>query len=358
MEKIRSDRINAEQTALLSTRFKWVRNTLADYQHMKWAENKAGFVFIGLADCAMDEEIRAVIGDTSEDLTEESAKAQLRDLVPAVVARLVDARRAELTALLLKALGEDSAAARAPDLLALAISWFNCTYGAARGCSGDLRWPHVLDHLHFREGGAHWREDSKDPYMRNLSIFLDSRTWWECHWNEKYEGRHVCADKRLAHVRDIISTCGADPDTATFAQMEDCSARLVCRVCATLLKREVFDWKAAVSSLGHVRLLGSARLTVRQIAHDFETHYGNLEKLSKPLAGRWLRIPEEYASKAKTLEAAALAQPVKRYSSSFTNTKYHCAWCPHQGTIDQIRYHIQSESVLRVLVRGLDFHKY
>ncbi|TFK90029.1 hypothetical protein K466DRAFT_597265 [Polyporus arcularius HHB13444] len=306
MKKVRVRRLKEQQVALFATRFIWLATALCEYQHQKWLEDRQGYVFVPFADCVTDKEIRTVIEDTPADFTEEAVKAKLNDLVPTVVSRWVDGRRAEFTTLLLRELGQDSLAAGAADPLALAIAWFGCTSGwSYGGCSCNARWPRILDHLHFRR-----------EYLLAGDTFAAAFRSSQKSWQVKYDGQRCCADKRLAHVRDVITACGADPDTATYAQMEESNPRLVCRICATLLKREVFDWKAAVS-------------------HDFEKHDSRLV-VSKPLARRWERIPDELAAVAKTVEDVLLTKTT-------AYTSFRCAWCAKDGLPDtMMKAHIQS----------------
>ncbi|KAI0705063.1 hypothetical protein C8T65DRAFT_809895, partial [Cerioporus squamosus] len=317
MEDVRAKRLKAEQTARFTAHFEMLSSVLSEYQHKKWLEDRQGYIFLSFADCVMAEDFRAIIEDTSGDHTEEYVKAKFTDLVPAFASRWIDERRVEFTALLRKELGEEATAARTADPLSLAIAWFNCT-SENKGCCSELvgpHWPGILDHGHFRRG--HPPQVANDPYTDTLASFLRNVSRMNSTWETEYDGRHSCVDKRLPHIRDVITACGEDPDTATKAQMDASNAHLVCRLCATLVKREVFDWKAA-------------------IAHDFDKHYPSMADRTKPLAGRWMRIPDEYAAVAKSLEDALLDKPAGRY------TTFRCAWCAQYGFVDQLNWHIQS----------------
>ncbi len=326
--------MKVQQAALFATRFNWLSTALSEYQHQKWLEDRQSYVFVPFADCVKDEQIRTVIEDTRRDCAEEAIKAKFNNLLPTVVSHWVDSRRAEITALLLTEWGrQDLTAARAADPLALAIAWLGCVGGWNHDSrSFNAQWPRILDHSHFRRECS--PAPAGDPYAAAFrSHFPPADPWWRM----RFDGQHCRADKRLAHICDVITACGADPDTATCVQMEESNARLVCRICASLLKREGFDWKAAVNAPGYYPDHCSCLTASPQVYHDFDKHYCRMDSISKPLPGRWERIPDEFAAAAKGLEDTLLAKPFRDY------TLFHCAWCARDGLKKSImKEHVQS----------------
>lgn len=234
VQNVKSQRLTKERTDLLYRRLWSLKDTVYAVQHAKWSSDCKDRVYAAFADCAYIPEVRAIIKDTPGSVKKQTIKAKLQDVLPGLIDRWVEDRRSELVTLLRTKLGEDAAAARVPEPLQLAIASFKCLV-----CSADrLRWPEIVEHQ------CRYLKDPKgDLYDQSLNTFLQRETA-----DRRFPGiRCIDMHSRVELTRDIISVCGADPDTVTHAEMEASAVRLACRRCATFAKQEIFDWNGAVS---------------------------------------------------------------------------------------------------------------
>ncbi|RDX47859.1 hypothetical protein OH76DRAFT_1484306 [Lentinus brumalis] len=145
------------------------------------------------------------------------------------------ARKAELSAMVLQSV---ASIPDCVDVLELAIATFDCKRCHWRG----MRWEQVLAHDCAR---AYWPSDVTEGELDNLRALLVtcSRLRLPRMWTQK----PFVFNPVVNEMRAAIKTCGADPDRATFEEMESCQAWLVCTSCMHLEEwsDSVFDWKAA-----------------------------------------------------------------------------------------------------------------
>ena len=245
MERIRAVQHRKENWETLSSRLRRLKTVLHEHQRAKYAKDDRHRVYVGVADCAFMPEVRAIIEDKSKDVTKESVKTKLAEILPDAVTKWIEKRRRDHTALLLEQAANPDAVKAAPEPLNLAIAVFNC-----KGCSlyrsdAGYRWPHILEHSCFRHTMQNINNVEDDDYTRCVSACVGRVVS-----DMRYKGiKNVMLHKANACTRDIIKMCGQDPDTVTYDEMEQCGVRLRCRFCTTLAEQQVFDWKAAVSPL-------------------------------------------------------------------------------------------------------------
>ncbi len=234
-EKFKSLRLSKERTERLDSRFSSLKHVVYALQHAKHADSKER-LYAGVADVAYMPQVRTIIEDTPADVTKDIIKTKLKEVLPELLDIWVQERQSEVIDLLRKELTVSSEVApESPEMLQLALASFRCTK-----CNKDrLRWPQVAEH----RCGYWFNEPSKDLYDQRLKKYV-GRTEVDMPFpGAKYRGIH-CGTQ---YTRDVISLCGEDPNTVTYAEMTACPVRLSCRRCATYAKQTVFDWKGAVS---------------------------------------------------------------------------------------------------------------
>ncbi|KAI0705068.1 hypothetical protein C8T65DRAFT_809902 [Cerioporus squamosus] len=311
-EKFKSQRLSKERTDMLDSRLRSLKGVVYTLQHAKWRADSKNRPYAGVADFAYIPQVRTIIQDTHADVTKDAIKAKLKEVLPDLINGWVEERRSELIALLRKELKVDSEAApESPELLQLAVASFRCATCRVNG----LRWPEVAEH---RCNSAYWcYEPGEDLYDQRVKRHV-GRT----NPDMRFPGvKHLAIHSRIQYTRDILSLCGADPDTVTYAEMEDCLVRLACRRCATYAKQEIFDWKGAIE-------------------HDGRQHW---ESGPDPFPGRWMVLSEENAAKAKAIEAAVEAKPVNPRDPGYSDRvyHYHCGWCGHAGGMPSMYSHLE-----------------
>ncbi len=234
-EKFKSLRLRKQRTEMLDSRLSSLKHVVYALQQAKHADSKER-LYAGVADVAHMAQVRTIIEDTPADVTKDIIKTKLKEVLPELIDIWVEERRSEVIDLLRKELTvESEVAPESPEMLQLALASFRCTK-----CNEHrLRWPEVTEH----RCGYWFNEQSKDLYDQRLKNHV-GRTQVDTPFpGVKYRGIH-CGTQ---YTRDVISLCGEDPNTVTYAEMTACPVRLACRRCATYAKQTVFDWKGAVS---------------------------------------------------------------------------------------------------------------
>ncbi|KAI0779374.1 hypothetical protein C8Q74DRAFT_1258695 [Fomes fomentarius] len=309
MEKIRASRLEKEYTATISSRLWTLKSTLDRHQHARWPTNVKDRIYIGTTDCAFMPPVRAIIDDMSNGISKESMETKLAQVLPDLVSQWIEERRSEHIALLIAHFGE-SDAAKVPEPLELAIAWFNCKY-----CRHYYRWPQITRHQCFRSN-ALTRQDDKytDCVKKTIHSWNGDTTS-----DRLYTGSSLGISSMIPYARNIIQTCGKDPDTATYAEMEKCGVRLRCCLCATFASQELFDWNAAID-------------------HDVSKHQAK----GHPLEGRWEAVSEEHTATARELEAAIMTKQNVNDSQTGSRSAVHCAWCGYSGFgVPNIKDHLR-----------------
>ena len=248
MGKIRADRLSVEYSRMIQVRLPYLKSVVFEYLHSQWILNRKNepATYASVPDIALFPEVRAVLVDPSENVTQESIIDKLTKIVPVVAAKWMEARKTQYRTLARAALS-GSEAANAPEPLDLALVAFKCSrcssYTTIDG-SGRLHFPQVLHDNCLRESSGRPITDAYERVVaapgtgyhslpRAERLFIYSET--------------VGVDKRFVLRREVITACGMNPDTATIAEMDACEARLRCCLCATLARQEIHTWRTAVS---------------------------------------------------------------------------------------------------------------
>ncbi len=241
MEDLRRVRVESRDAVTITNRLVDLKLILDNHQHSRWPVGDKNRIYASLSDCAFMPEVRAIIEDMTAGVTNASVKANLELIIPDLVARWIAQRRNEYTAHLRAGLGK-SDATKAAEPLDLAIAFFDCHKCASRYSysyrRNELhRWPHIVEHPCFRgkPGGS-------DNYTRCV-IGCSSGNADYLHIGVEHAG----LSDIYADACNIIKACGKNPDTATYAEMQQCGIRLRCRLCARLASQDLFDWQSAVS---------------------------------------------------------------------------------------------------------------
>ena len=80
MQKFKSLRLSKERERLLNSRLRYLKQAVYAYQHAKWSADRKNSLYVGLADCAYMPEVRAIIEDTSADVTKDVVKLKLKEV--------------------------------------------------------------------------------------------------------------------------------------------------------------------------------------------------------------------------------------------------------------------------------------
>ncbi|RDX47896.1 hypothetical protein OH76DRAFT_1405445 [Lentinus brumalis] len=315
MEKVRAIRLEAEYSNMIQNRLPYLKSVLFEYVHSQWLLDRGQepVAYAGVPDCALFPEVRAILADPAEGLTKESIINKLAEIIPTVAAKWMEERKAEYLSIARAALG-DSEAARAPELLDLAIVAFRCSR-----CSSSVGTMHQFPQL-LHDGCLRQttKTTSSDPYERAVSAV-------SCNYHNSVAERlygntkTMSAQTNFVIRREVIEACGMNPDTATIAEMDACEARLRCRLCATLAKQEIHTWRTAIKhDLSHHRL-------------HWQTEH--------QLRGFWERVPEEFAAQARAVEVAVLKQD--RESERYLHESIRCTWCwTNNRTLYDMKQHM------------------
>ncbi len=242
MEKTRVDRLGREHAALRTRRL-----TLLSEVFTEWEDTKFGLgrfrelphdrdYYAAFADLALTGVFRTLIEAPSDTEVNKATLQEHSDEIDSHTNRWYEQRLAELIDMVTKVI-----VVAAPDgvsPLSLAVATFDCRVCARTG----MRWQSVLAH-HCARSIADCRtynttdEGYKEHLLATCEQLGQPGMWTNVFVFNSLQGR-ICA---------AITACGQDPDTATYAEMEACRVRLICKTCMSG-KREcdVYDWKAAV----------------------------------------------------------------------------------------------------------------
>ncbi|RPD57601.1 hypothetical protein L226DRAFT_610638 [Lentinus tigrinus ALCF2SS1-7] len=301
MEKVRADRLEAEFNHMIKARLPYLKAVLFEYIHSQWLLDRKNVpvTYASVLDCALFPEVRAVLADDSEDVTKESIMAKLTDLIPPLVMKWMEERKNEFRSFVRAGLSGTDAAS-APEPLDLALVAFKCHCHSSNG--QRIRFPEVLHDRCFRDPTT---RPSNDPYERAVAAL--SVPYHMVPVVERlYQTRDSIVDTRYLLRREVIKACGMDPDTVTIAEMDACDARLRCRLCGTLARQEIHNWRTAQE-------------------HGLQRHEGYGMAETDTVRGYWERVPEEYAAQARALEVSIVKQ--NREKGKYPNENLVCAWC-------------------------------
>lgn len=245
MEAVQSKREAAEFKKMIHARVDFLREALYNYLHAEWLQTKERVTYASAFDFALMREVRDILEDTSDGITKESIMAEISDILPTLSAKWMDKCRTRYEKMARKAF-EGSEVANSTDILNLAIVSFHCN--TSRCIQSRFAFPEILEHvcLKIESPAATSQVDSHmDGYTAAvLSAHIGSSAD-KLHRPVERSGIQVAWQQKL--TREVITACGQDPDTVTYAEMDACEARLRCRICATLAAQDLFTWRAAVS---------------------------------------------------------------------------------------------------------------
>ena len=251
MERVRTERLHREYVAMVKTRLDYLKEALHKYHHDQYLLTQKRVTYAGFADCALIPGIRAILEDASDGVTKESIMARLADVLPTLTAEWMDKRKTEFEKIARDGFGT-SEAARVPEPLDLALTWFKCLICTA---GNNLRYPEILDHSCLRTV-----ECGGDRYM---AVVQSKLHWQTPRTDQRYRmhAERVTLDTRLKLMREVIQTFGCNPDTATCAELDACEVRIRCRICSTLGEQHIYNWQTAVSGFVRVTHWLSSALT-------------------------------------------------------------------------------------------------
>ncbi|KAI0332365.1 hypothetical protein GY45DRAFT_1335658 [Cubamyces sp. BRFM 1775] len=228
---LKQERLERERVGVVCGRLRMMQTSVAKYEQAEGHRTAASELQAHFSDFAFMYPFRELVEAPSTAKVTSRHFDALSGKIPALRVEWLEARRSESVALIpLEVIN----AWDGVDPLSLAISTFVCR----ECCREDLRWPNILAHSCARqEPPVHGLyeamvqdvcDDGNTPYFWNSDGLFKYNHRWELE-------------------RRTIAECGKDPDTATFEEMEQCRARLLCLVCTTPKDpyREAFDWKGA-----------------------------------------------------------------------------------------------------------------
>ena len=237
MEGIRSSRIKCEYHAKMSKRFQCLLDVLKDYRRARWAPGASVQVIGSVGDYYEHPDVRAILEDDSETATLESITARLSELLPKLIEDWARRYTEEFATIVRNALGE-TAAARTETHLKLAVAAF---HHSSISDSSPIRWPAVANPEYLQVGIC----DSQEPYQHEACVFINACEEY-AHPLGQYLVKKVKIEPFYQLIREIITACDFDPDIAMPEALDNCEVRLRCRLCAQIVKQEVFDWWSAV----------------------------------------------------------------------------------------------------------------
>lgn len=241
-----TEQLRREQLQLFSKRMGLLRAAFSDHRketgRLDRLRTMADACEPEAGDLAYLPEFREVIEAPAEVDVSRETFAQLMMPWPQLVARWTGERKAEFERLMLPAL-KGTLAVAAKDILDLAVATFSCYK-----CWGvRLRWPAVLNHPCFRPQSQGPSEDAVGTEF-DRAVYT-TRSYWDV-----FSIKPACVGVHFSRTRSTIRVCGQDPDTVTWETMQADSARLMCKLCSTVDRCQIFDWVAAVSGFGNFLL--------------------------------------------------------------------------------------------------------
>ncbi|KAI0769758.1 hypothetical protein BD413DRAFT_556637 [Trametes elegans] len=343
LELIRQKRLEAEQQAMLVHRLKLLRDACLEHQQ---ASGKFGRPRTReedyqplAADLAYMPAFHEMINSPSNVEVTKRSFTELLGSWSDLAAEWFEQRKSEFRQCALRALG-GTPAADVKDPLELAIVSFSCGQSPCRLDSGQLRWPQVLAHPCCRRYHdryyTHARTTGDSAYHAAVfDVFQDSA------FNGIPDRMRFAST--LEETRAIISACGQDPESVTFAEMEACEARLTCKRCAKPDRCLIMDWRQAV----------------RHLLSEHAKRHG----YTAMDATEWELVPEAQRIAANALVPAlqdswltATSRGEWRYS--YNTVKFVCAWC-RDFTSDKVKWttnHVQNTHQVPAPVFEVDYY--
>ncbi|KAI0645556.1 hypothetical protein C8Q79DRAFT_910119 [Trametes meyenii] len=301
MQDVRAKRLQAERSVLVQERLLAFHQFYVGYEESLGLRTIVSETQAGFSDLALMPPFRALLDAPSATVVTSQDFEHLRDAIPA--AQVERYREQEL--LFLAKACEAYQVPNEVTSLGLAIVSFACA-----DCMRDLRWPNVLVHECSR--GQEW---SAEGYVSDVSLFA-TRVQRRGPW--RTDSVPFAHGSRAEAARSIILTCGRNPDTVTYADMESCGVRLICLVCPAEQVsglRRVYDWKHAIDHR----------------SRDCSPEYYSGE-------AEWKVLDNRYAAKVCEMETIIAPHPL--YQEIFCPT-YCCARCRLNSRV-LLQGHLQS----------------
>ncbi|TBU45784.1 hypothetical protein BD309DRAFT_955402 [Dichomitus squalens] len=279
-----------------------LRDLLDDYHHSNTPRTPSSDCEPGFCELATLPAIQTLLQDRSSDVVQELQILPVD--FPSLMISWTEHHRNVFVELALRGLGESSASLELDTLLDLALVSFVCKRCHRR----QLRWPHLLSHRCFR--------DRSEVHPKSVYEVLASHQMQSDH-DAPYRGEELAVfDDHVAVTHSIISLCGLAPDTATYKDVEDAGATLVCWLCMSESpgQCQVFDWQTAI------------RHSI--ISHSTE---------GADPASFWERLLPVQTVQAHALERT-LVQQNNTLSQNPINV-FGCTRCPSHGSVVVLMFH-------------------
>ncbi|PIL24836.1 hypothetical protein GSI_12722 [Ganoderma sinense ZZ0214-1] len=182
-----------------------------------------------------------------------------------------------------------------------------------------LRYPYLLSLPFFRDNCAGWRDFTDSHYASPARPNSNSRP---C---DPRQLQHKAVEVGIKWMRKIVTALGLDPDTATFADLEQCEARLRClKYAKTKGKDCIYTWESAFAHTAD---------------NDTTSRYSR-NKYPRSVHHRWSLVKKAEMPKVKECEAVAHALTVD------SDCVWSCALCVDwkgRGKGGKVREHLISE---------------
>ncbi|KIM79642.1 hypothetical protein PILCRDRAFT_823182 [Piloderma croceum F 1598] len=304
LEELKEKRLTAERLATFKKRQNLIATLLKAYTR----ERPVTEVIPGPTDVCNMDEFRTIIEDTDVDVevTEANFKEAMNRL-PQLVTEWRITKDEELVHIMNEYVTpsgsrrNESQPQHDHTQLELATTFFQCKI-----CNTSISYPRILVHSCVHSLRDYWRD--YDEFRCKLWLNLDDEPW-------NFAGDRIGIYLRGGPpAREIVMSCGLDPDTTTAKQMDDLDARFECLGCYSEYHgRLIMAWRTAV------------------------THYHTtIDHSSNPIQHKWTVVNEADCALVKKLEMAK--DPFIRSMDSIC-----CARCGYKTFNSQFIYHLKSE---------------
>jgi hypothetical protein len=237
LEELKEKRLMTGRLAAFKRRQSLVATLLKAYTR----ERPITEVIPGPTDVCNMDEFRTIIDDTDVDVevTETNFKEAMNRL-PQLVTEWRITKDAELVHIMNEYALPCGSGHNEPQpqhdraQLELATTLFQCKI-----CNAPISYPRILVHSCVHSLRDYWQDS--DEFRRKLWLNLDDEPW-------NYVGDRIgIYEKGGPAAREIVISCGLDPDTTTAQEMDDLDARYECLGCyAEFHGRLIMGWRTAV----------------------------------------------------------------------------------------------------------------
>ncbi|TBU45774.1 hypothetical protein BD309DRAFT_1068016 [Dichomitus squalens] len=312
--RLASIRMTEEKlVSMYRTRLRYLRELLDSCQLAEDRRTAESDLKPGFAEFADIPEIKSLVRNEMDDITPNDFLA-LQGRLADLIVSWTDHWQAVFIQKALAAGELDDIITPTTSLLDLAIVSFVC-----QSCrQTQLRWPYVLAHRCFRQIPTVF------SVGRRKTHGTYSRAVWGLvrHNNDApFEGgQHAIFSRHVAITRAVIAACGLDASTATYGEMENCGARLVCSFCSihdrlAEGKYGVFAWQAAI---------------YHSISSHPNCHSGSVDD--------WERISDSDATRVKEREISRALNTISSLGDS--DVVLGCTQCNYHGSLAEVQEHV------------------